>query len=120
MGCSSPPEIAIERELGRHSLPFRPNERFIILEVEEFKPQIFGTPPKAIVYLLDGKKRRMLLSEKESKDGYIVFLGRVLDNEVPGEESAIMDEQVISLESGEEITIEGNTIDTGGIRLRKL
>ena len=51
-------------------------------------------------------------------DGYVTDMGRLLANEIEGVESPIMDERVIQLATGEEITIAGNTIDQGGIRLR--
>ena len=106
----------IDRELGRHYLPFQPNKRFILQSVVP-DPGAWTFGPITIAYLLDGKRRQLRLVCKGTTDGYVTDMGRILASEIEGVESPIMDERVIQLVSGEEITIAGNTIDKGGISL---
>jgi hypothetical protein len=74
--------------------------------------------PITIVYYLDGIRREWTLEGEGSSDGFVTDMGRLLGSEIEGVESPIMDERVIRLTTGEEITVSGNTIEAGGIRLR--
>ena len=115
--CATAPEVEVSRDLGRHPLPYRPNDRFVITNI--IGSAIFGDAPSSIEYFLDGRRRTFEPAEVGSTDGYVTYLGRSLAPEVEGVESPIMDEQVIRLITGEEITVAGNTVDSGGVRLRK-
>jgi hypothetical protein len=119
VGCVSAPRVAIAPEFGRHQLPYRPNERFVLIEVDA--PTDFSAfdSPITITYFLDGKRRTSQFAAAGATDGYVTYLGRLLAAEIEGVESPIMDENVIRLTSGEEITVSGNTVNRGGIRLRR-
>ena len=112
------PNIEINRDLGRHSLPYKPNNRFILNKV--VGASMFGDPPDSIEYYLDGKKRYFYPRKNGDTDGYMTYLGRVLESEIKDIESPIMDEQVIRLNTGEEITVTGNTVAPNVIKLRKI
>ena len=101
--CTSVPEVAISRELGHHQLPYRPNQSFVLTEIEEAPRRTIFDPPISISYYLDGHRRRFRFAEPGTTDGYVTYLGRLLAAEIEGVESPIMDEQVIRLQSGEEI-----------------
>ena len=117
VGCAIPPDVKVNRELGRHPLPYRANERFVLTNI--IGAAVYGEAPSSIEYFLDGRRRTFKPAKVGSTDGYITYLGRLLAPEIDGVESPIMDEQVIRLRTGEEITVDGNTVDSGGIRLRK-
>jgi hypothetical protein len=116
--CASPPNVEVNTEEGRHPLPFRANQRFILTKVT--KDNTLFESPKQIEYFLDGRRRTFLTNKVGASDGYVTYLGRVLTSEVEGVESPIMDEQIIRLKTGDEITIAGNTVNPGGIRMQKL
>ncbi len=118
-GSPPPPEATVVRDLGRHPLPFQPNERFILQSVHE-DPGLWMSSPISIVYYLDGRRREWTLAGEASSDGFVTDMGRLLASEIEGVESPIMDERVIRLATDEEITVSGNTINAGGIRLRKI
>ena len=103
------------RETGRHELPFQPNERFIIQSVFP-KPGVYENAPLIIVYFLDGKQKEWKMGGPRSSDGYLTELGWFLDSSpVDGN---FMEERVIRLPTGEQITVSGNTVQRGQIRLR--
>ena len=116
VSCSIPSDTEINRELGRHQLPYRANERFVLTEIIGGS-SVFD-PPESIVYYLDGGRRVFRPHERGATDGYATYLGRIVASEIENKESPIMDEHVIRLITAEEITVIGNTINQGGIRLR--
>lgn len=120
-GCANYtlPQTTVNRALGRHQLPFQPNERFILQSVIE-EPRIGAETLITITYFLDEKRRQWRLDGEGTCDGYVTDLGQFFDNEIAGVESSVMEERIIRLPTGEEITVSGNTIDSGGVRLRAI
>jgi len=117
-GCLSPlPPISNGTDdYGRHPLPFRPNERFVLESIIE-EPGYSILKPVTIIYYLDGRRRKFVLTGVNTTDGYVTDLGRIISSESSETESAIMEERVIQLDSGEQITIVGNTVTKGQVRL---
>jgi hypothetical protein len=117
--CSSPlPPIShVTGEYGRHQLPFRPNERFVLVSITA-EPLHLPDRFIEISYILDGHRRKFVLSGAGTTDGYVTDLGRMISSESSETESPIMEERVILLASGEQITVVGNTVSEGEVRLR--
>lgn len=104
-------------EYGRHPLPFRPNERFVLVSITA-EPGHWPDRFIEIGYLLDGHRRRFVLSGAGTTDGYVTDSGRIISSENPKSEGPIMEERVILLASEEQITVVGNTVSEGEVRLR--
>lgn len=117
--CSSPlPPVSNATDgFGRHQLPFRPNERFV-LESVAAEPGHLPNRFIEISYRLDGRRRKFVLGGEGTTDGYVSDLGRLISSESSEHESAIIEERVIRLASGEQITVVGNTVSEGEVRLR--
>ena len=115
---ASPPETEITREIGQYDLPFQPNERFI-LEWVYPEREVAGETDLILVYYLDGKRREWIMGGPRSTDGYVTELGWFLESSpIDGN---LMEERVIRLPSGEQITVSGNTFQQGHqVRLRSL
>ena len=103
-------------EYGRHQLPFRPNERFVLYSITT-EPGPLQIRPVEIEYILDGRRRKLVIRGTGSTDGYVSDLGEIISSESSEHESPIMEERVIQLESGEQITVDGNTVSKGVVRL---
>ena len=125
-GCASLPSTPVDtplpvtevnRELGRHTLPFQPNERFILESVGP-EPGVYEDAPLVLVYFLDGKRREWKMAGPRSTDGYVTELGWFLGSSP--EDGNLMQERVIRLPSGEQLVVSGNTIHRGEVRLRSL
>lgn len=101
---------------GRHQLPFRPNERFV-LESVAAEPGQWPDRFIEISYRLDGRRRKFVLGGVGTTDGYVTDLGRLISSESSEHESAITEERVIQLPTGEQITVFGNTVSTGEVKL---
>lgn len=117
--CSSPlPPISKDMDqYGRHPLPFRPNERFVLNSVTA-EPGPLQINPVEIGYILDGRPRKLVITGAGTTDGYVTDLGEIISSESSEHESPIMQERVIQLETGEKITVDGNTISKGEVRLK--
>lgn len=116
--CISTLHVSVESNPGKHQLPFRPNERFILESVVE-GPGLWMNSPISLIYHLDGRRRQWTLGGEGSTDGFVTDMGRLCASETEGVDSPIMDERVIRLATGEEITVIGNTTEKGWVRLRK-
>ncbi len=111
------PRTAVTRETGRHQLPFQPNERFILQSVAP-EPGVYENSRLIIVYFLDGKRKEWRMGGPRSTDGYVTELGWFLESSpVDGN---FMEERVIRLPTGEQMTVSGNTVQRGEVRLRTL
>ena len=115
--CASPFDVEVQSQSGRHSLPFRPNDRFTLTDVEVVTDSAASHPVIDLSYFFDERRRTFSAIFTGKTDGYVTYLGRVLVNEVEGVESPIIDEHIIQLKSGEQITVAGNTVDSGEVRL---
>lgn len=115
--CATPPDIKVQSQPGKHSLPFRPNERFILTDVTPVTDYTAPHPIIDLSYFLDGRRRIFSAVSTGTTDGYVTYLGRIFDHEEEGIESPITDEHIIQIKSGEQITVTGNTVNLGEVRL---
>lgn len=112
------PRMGIIREIGRHQLPFQLNERFILQSVAP-EPGVYENTPLIIVYILDGKRKDWRMGGPRSTDGYVTELGWYL-RMAQGVDGDLMEERVIRLPTGEQITVAGSSVQRGEVRLRTL
>ncbi len=107
--------MEITREIGRHDLPFQPNERIILQWVYPER----GADEKTnliLVYYLDRKRRKWIMGGPRSSDDSVTELGWFLKLD-----QSLMEECMIRLSSEEQITVSGITIQQGHqLRLRTL
>lgn len=116
IGCTTPPDVKANKNPGRHFLPYKPNEQFVLNKIH--KEPFHSKIPFSIEYFINGKRKIFAPDKVGSTDGNITYLRRKISSEIEGVESPIIDEHIVRLHTGEEITIVSNTLNSGEIRLR--